>query len=191
MNLTSRLLLTPLFSELNIEQIEKILSFSKTVQLLKGNILFYEGENSDGLYILIEGRVKIYKSGEKGKEFLIHRFNPISSIAEMPFFEEQNFPATAVAEDNSTVIKIEGEEFRAFLLQNPSILFKFITSLTKKIKILEQRIENSVVLSAKERVEKLIAENGEKFQIMKKREIAEELHITPEHLSRILKELKA
>lgn len=190
MNFTNQILSIPLFSQLSSEQINRITAFSKITELKKGNILFYEGEKADNLYILIDGEVKIYKSGENGKEFFIHRFQPVSSIAEMPFFEELNFPATAVASKNSKITVIDGVQFREFLFGNPLILFKFITSLTKKIKMLEQRIENSVVLSAKERVIKFIAENGERFRSMKRKEVAEELHITPEHLSRVLKEIK-
>jgi CRP/FNR family transcriptional regulator len=85
---------------------------------------------------------------------------------------------------------IDGEAFREFISTNPSILYKFISSLSKKIKILETRIENIAVLSGKEKVAKFIYQNWNNFKKIKKRVIAESLNITPEHLSRILRNFK-
>ena len=142
------------------------------------------------IFILIEGVIKIYKSNSKGGEILMNYFYPTSSFAEMPFFEESRYPASAVSEVTSKVLVINGVDFRKFIQKNPDILYKFISSLSKKIRILEHRIENIAVLSGKEKVAKFIYKHWVHFKTIKKRIIAESLNITPEHLSRILKQFR-
>jgi len=160
------------------------------VELKKGNIVFYQGDLAKDIFILISGVIKIYKSNSKGGEILMSYFYPNSSFAEMPFFEESKYPASAISEINSTILVIDGEQFREFLKKNPDILYKFISSLSKKIQVLENRIENIAVLSGKEKVAKFIYLNWNHFQTIKKRIIAESLNITPEHLSRILRQFR-
>ena len=179
-----------IFQKLSTEDIEKILNFSKIVELKKGNIIFYQGDMANNIFILISGAIKIYKSNSKGGEILMSYFYPTSIFAEMPFFEESPYPASAIANINSKVLVIDGIEFRNFIKKNPEILYRFLSSLSKKIKILENRIDNLAVLSGKEKVAKFINQNWNNFKNIKKRVIAESLNITPEHLSRILREFK-
>ncbi len=188
--MTSNLQKIPLFSQLSQNEIDEILSFSKIIDFQKGNILFLKGDRVRYFTALLSGQLKIYKSNSKGDEVLIHRFSYPTSIAEMPFFEDLPYPASCVAEAESQVILIDGEEFRNFLEQHPKLLYKFISSLSKKIRVLEDRIETLSILSAKERVEKFIESDKNRFLSMKKIDIAEELNITPEHLSRVLRGLK-
>jgi CRP/FNR family transcriptional regulator len=177
----------PLFSLLNRDEIREVLNFSDLKILKKGNFLFFHGDRVENFHILLDGQLKIYKSNSKGDEILIHRFTKPTAIAEMPFFEDLPYPASCIAEKDSDVLLIESEKFRLFLQKNPRLLYKFIASLSQKIKFLEERIENLSILSASERVDKFEKISGDKFFSMKKVEIAEELNMTPEHLSRILK----
>jgi len=145
---------------------------------------------ANNIFILIDGSIKIYKSNSKGGEILMSYFYPTSMFAEMPFFEESRYPASAIADINSEVLVIDGVKFRSYIEKNPNILYRFISSLSKKIKTLEGRIENLAVLSGKEKVSKFIYQNWNDYKNIKKRVIAESLNITPEHLSRILREFK-
>jgi len=112
-------------------------------------------------------------------------------IGEVANFEQMLYPATAVAFEDTEVIKIDFKKLKPIISNNPSLLLKIQHSLIQKIKNLEKLISSDLVLDARERVAKYICENDQKFFVQKNMEIAEILNITPETLSRVLKEFKA
>ena len=87
-------------------------------------------------------------------------------------------------------IKIDFEKLKNVMYSNPDLSLKIQASLIKKIKNLEHVISSNLVLDAKTRVAKYIFENQQDFFRQKNIEISEVLNITPETLSRILKEFK-
>jgi CRP/FNR family transcriptional regulator len=156
----------------------------------EGEILFYEGDPSSYLHILIDGAVKIYKSDSNGNEIFLHRFYGQSLVAEMANFYSIPFPATAILEAYSTVLVIDYKAFETHFLRNPTVSFGFIQSLTQKIKHLENIIHSNFLLDASGRVAQFILENETTFYQFKRNDIAKMLNITPVTLSRIIKKFK-
>jgi len=74
-------------------------------------------------------------------------------------------------------------------MSDPKIAFSFIKSLSRKIKNLEEVIELNIVLDATARLAKYIYENESLLGELKNYQLAEDLHMTPETLSRTLKKL--
>jgi len=179
-----------LFSDLPDSAITLIETFSTSIELSKGNILFYEGDDSKYLHILNKGIIKLYKTTSNNKEIILKYFHDNELIGELANFEKIPFPATAVAYTSVTVTKVDFEQLRDIIYSNPELSYKIQLSLIKKIKNLENIISTHVVLDSKERVAKYIYENEEDFFKTKNIIIAEVLNITPETLSRILRTFK-
>ena len=179
-----------LFSDLPDSAITLIESFSTSIELRKGNILFYEGDDSKYLHILNKGIIKLYKTTSNNKEIVLKYFHDNELIGELANFEKIPFPATAVAYTSVRVIKVDFEQLRDIIYSNPELSYKMQFSFIKKIKNLENIISTHVVLDSKERVAKYIYENEEDFFKTKNIIIAEVLNITPETLSRILRIFK-
>jgi len=179
-----------LFKYLNKQEIEKLKSIAKKVNFKKGNILFYEREEPKYLILLTSGILHVYKTDMKGNKITIHYFYPNSLIAEITNLEHLPYPATAEFVKDGEVLLIDYEKFEKEFLKNPQISYEFIKSLAKKIKFLENVITNDIIMNSTSRVAKFIYENEDDFLSMKKSEIAQNLHMTPETLSRVLKKLK-
>lgn len=179
-----------LFSELNENELANLMSISSFEHYEKGSVLFYEGDPSSKIHILIEGVVKAYKTDMKENEIVIHHFSPISLIAEMANFNRVPFPATAEFETSGSVIKIDYALFERDFLKNPAVSMGIIKSLSQKVKFLENVITDQLTLDSTSRVAKFLYENGENYQEVKRYKIATILHITPETLSRVFKKLK-
>ncbi len=177
-----------LFSDLDDLELKELENISKIKNFNSGETIFYEGEKPKYLYILIDGEVKIYKTTQNSKEIVLNIFKPINMIAELTIFSEINFPATALALQNSKLILIDANRFKAEFLDR--LALKFISSLIKKIQNLEYTIQNSIVLSATERVAKFIYDNEKSFKELKHKDIANKLNLTPETVSRVLKKFK-
>ncbi len=179
-----------LFEGLDEDTLKKIEAISSIEKLNKHNILFYEGDEPQYLYILLKGIIKLYKVTSVDKELVLKYFHENEFIAEVANFEEINYPATAQAFSNIEVLKIDFIKFKEEILSNPSLSFLITKSLINKIRNLENLVSMHLVLDSKERVAKYIYENPEDFFITKNVIIAEILNITPETLSRILRVFK-
>ncbi len=175
------------FDKLNSDEIKELESISKKVSYTKGSILFYEKEEPDSLILLVEGVVKIYKTDLKNNEVIMRRFRATTLIAEMATFEEIPFPASASFETDGTVIMIDFEQFKKRFMDKPDIAYTIIGSLSKKVKNLEEVIDLNIVLDTTARLAKYLYENESILDELKNYQIAEDLHMTPETLSRTLK----
>ena len=179
-----------LFKDLPDSTIRMIESFTTTTELSKGNIVFYEGDESKYLHLLNKGIIKLYKTASNNKEIILKYFHDNELIGEVANFEDIPYPATAQAYSDVTVIKIDFEKLKEVILSNPELSFKIQLSLIKKIKNLENIVSTHLVLDSKERVAKYIHEHEGDFFTTKNILIAEILNITPETLSRILRSFK-
>jgi CRP/FNR family transcriptional regulator len=174
------------FGSLDEKSLELLASISRKREFKKGEVLFYEKETPQYLTVLTEGILKVYKTDLKNNEIVLHRFRPVSLVAEMAIFEEMDYPASSQFESDGSVIEIDMKRFKEEFLTNPQISFYFFKSLSRKIQTLERVISLNIVLDATARVAKYLCEHDEALS-MKHTQLAQYLHMTPETLSRIFK----
>jgi len=179
----------PLFSELDVESIQKIKDNLLIKKYHKDNIVFYEGDSSEYLHILMSGSVRLYKTTPKGTQVHIHNLSAPSLIAEYPTFEKINFPATCEFLTDGTVGLLHFDRFYEYL-KEPSFSLEIISSLTKKIHILSNLVHKETILSSEAKVVDLILREPSIFNRLKHNEIASILNLTPETFSRIMSKLK-
>lgn len=180
-----------IFNDIEVEYLKKISDITQIKSFQKNNILFYEGEDPQYFYALIQGDIKLFKTGFKSNEIVLHHFTKATMIAEMASLEGVLFPATAIAtKDETEVALIEKEKFINILKSDSEFAFYIIKSLTKKIKYLEVAINRNLIFDSTTKVCSFIKEN-QNFSIRYKNiEIANILNMAPETLSRVLSKLK-
>lgn len=99
----------------------------------KGEFIFYEGECSHFFYQLIAGKVKMYNTNYDGREFTQAEFVAGESFGEPPIFIDEPYPSTAVAIEDSVVLKIKKEKFIELLDEYPTLQKKIITLFANRI----------------------------------------------------------
>lgn len=100
----------------------------------KGQVLFCEGNSSNFYYQVVEGRIKMCNCNDEGKEFIQGFFEEGESFGEPPLFDEAPYPASAVADTDSTVIRLRKENFLQLLKDNFDIHFCFTQTLAKRLR---------------------------------------------------------
>ncbi|MEA1914559.1 MAG: cyclic nucleotide-binding domain-containing protein, partial [Campylobacterota bacterium] len=140
-----------LFENLDDKIIDDISKFTYYKKLSRDNILFYEGDDSEYIYLLHSGIVKLYKTSSHDKEVVLKYFHPNELIAEVANFEHMPYPATAKAFTEVEVLKINFEQFKEYIYTNAELAFKIQSSLIKKIKNLENLISTHLILDSHER----------------------------------------
>ncbi len=190
MKLINALQIHDIFNGLDNDDLETIskITFQKSYE--KDQIVFFETEEPKYFYLLNSGIAKVYKVDSKGNEIVLHNFVAPTLIAEMASIENFNFPATCVAMDSCDFLLIKKEEFVSLLKSNSNISFHVIKSLTKKIKGMEELLNRSLIFDATTKVAHYIDEKTDEFVEKKSKDVANELNMTPETLSRVLKKLK-
>lgn len=179
------------FVDLGLKMREFIQEFEKIGikrQCKKGNILFYEGDRAKSFFLLLSGRVRVYKS-PANKELTLHLFEPLNFIAEMPAFKQGFYPASAICETNCELLELEFNAFKGLCEDNIEFALMMMGSLFEKIKILEKEL-SQVSISLKERFINYLLENEAILPRLMQRQISTELNVRAESLSRTIKELK-
>ena len=183
----------PIFNGLPQEQKEDLSRIAVEKAFSKGQIIFSEGEEGTGFYVVITGRVKIYKLSPEGKEQILHIFGMGEPFGEVPVFAGENFPANAEALEKSTALFFPRLALLKLIKQNPSFALNLLAILSRRLRSFAAQIED---LSLKEVPGRIAAHLLYLSELKKgsadlkltitKGQLASLLGTIPETLSRIL-----
>lgn len=138
---------TTLFHGLPGDQLKKIDTIAVEKNVAKGRLIFAEGDEGNGFYIVKTGKVKIYKLSTDGKEQILHIFGPGEPFGEVPMFTSRPFPANAQAIATSQVLFFPKKSFIALIADNPSLALNMLGVLSMRLRQFTVQVEN---LSLKE-----------------------------------------
>jgi len=124
----------PLFSSLSREQLTTLENNSAVLKLDKGQVVFFEGAEAKGLYVLLSGQVKIYKSSPEGKEQILHVLPPGEPFAEVPMFTGGKFPANAMAIQPSTVLYTEKSVLTRLMERDAGLAMAMLAALSQRLR---------------------------------------------------------
>lgn len=132
-----------LFKGLGEKDLEDILfSMNKSLyKYKKGEIIANEGDDCNSLGLIISGEVEIQKIYSNGKYIVLKKFGNNNVFGEAIVFSDKNFyPATVVASTDSEILYIKKQNIVSLCMTNNVILENFMTLLSKKILILNDKI---------------------------------------------------
>ncbi len=158
----------------------------------KREVLFLEGSEGGLFFLLLSGRVQLYKLSEEGKEVPIKVIAPGEIFAEVIIFEEETYPVCAVTLTDCDLIAVPALQF-ACLLENEDFRNDFIAMLMKKQRYLTDRIMYLTSNDAESRFFSFLVEqyggSGDYEIGISKKDISTAIGVTPETLSRLIQRL--
>lgn len=137
----------PLFAGLNEEESREIGSIAAAMEVDKGEILFTDCEESNGLYVLLAGKVKLYKVSPEGKEQIIHVISPPDTFAEASIFLKGSHPFYAETLSDCQLLFLPKRDFREVIKKSPRLSANMTIALSRYVKRYASLIED---LSLKE-----------------------------------------
>ena len=132
----------PMFSELRGEELTQIADCCRVQDCGKSGVLFHEGDVYRGFYVVLEGSVKVFKMAPDGKETLLHVLFPRQTLAEIPMFAGEDYPAHAECLAESRVMFVEKDGFLSLLRANPDLSMRMLAGLSKRLRTLAGQLED-------------------------------------------------
>lgn len=182
----------PIFSKLNDEQLDRLAGHAEIMEFAKKALFFSEDKNAQGMHVLLEGQVKLFKISEDGKEQTIFVFGPGEPFCLCSSFSDGKLPANLGALEDSKVLYITPEELEAMVKEDPTVHLTMMRVMARRLKDAMDMIDS---LSLKQVPSRLMAyfesrhQGGVVTLDLSYRELSKIIGITPEALSRTLKKM--
>jgi CRP/FNR family transcriptional regulator, dissimilatory nitrate respiration regulator len=192
----------PLFAGLKEEEINKVRAIASPKTVGKKGLLFAEGEEAKGFYVVLSGSVKLYKISPEGKEQTLHIVSAPDAFAEAALFLEGSYPAYAEALRESRLLFFPKRDFIRLIEKNPQLSINMIVSLSQYLRRFASLIEELSLKEVSSRIAKYLIdlsmrsakEGGMSKEVeldLSKTQLASKLGTISETLSRTLAKMKS
>ena len=167
----------------------------------EGFTLFRAGERCTGLYVVLAGRVRIYRTSPDGREQTIAVEGPGRPVAELPLFDDGPYPASAVTMTPSRLMFLPRGEFEHAFRTDPDVAASVVRALGVRLRHMVQLVETLAFRDVAARLAMLLADHAERHgrpdgdSVLldlerTQEELAAEIGTARESVSRALKQLK-
>jgi CRP/FNR family transcriptional regulator len=196
MDTTSLLRKTQFCAGFSDDELARFTDLISPRKVRRGQLLFLEGDRADGFYLLLSGKVRLYKASPDGREQTLHVIGPGQSFADAAVFGDQKFPANCSVLEDSLVALVPRVEFMEMLAESPVMSLKIISSLSAFLREFNQIIENPSLKEVSARLATYLINlyhqaGQETFNLpTTKGELARRLGTVNETLSRNLRRLR-
>jgi CRP/FNR family transcriptional regulator len=193
---------SPLFAGLKEEDLKRIRAIALLRKVKKKEVLFSDGEEAKGFYVILSGKIKIYKVSSEGKEQILHVVSAPDAFAEAALFLGGTYPAFAEALMDSQVFFFPKRDFIQLIEKNPQLSINMIVTLSHYLKRFALLIEELSLKEVSSRIAKYLIDlslksskegkSQNEFELdLSKTQLALKLGTISETLSRTLAKMKA
>jgi CRP/FNR family transcriptional regulator len=138
---TAALKHTILFGELSERELSRLAKHAAKVQFKKGEMLFLSGEEAKGLFVIVDGKVRAFRHNAEGREHVMHVDKAGAVMAEVPIFDDGPYPASAMAEEDTSALFITKDDMCRFCLEHPSFMFKVLKLMAARVRRHAEMVE--------------------------------------------------
>ena len=182
----------PVFSALGAPELARLVAATTRRRLRRGEVLFRCGEAATGVYAVVYGQIAL-TAHAPGGERVTDIIGPGRSFGEAILFLGKPTIVGAAALGDALVLHVAKEAIFAELERSPAFARRIIAALAAKLEATVRELETYALGSSGRRLAAwlLHAAHGEPAVTLpaSKRAVASKLNLSPEHLSRVLREL--
>ncbi|QID18419.1 bacteriohemerythrin [Nitrogeniibacter mangrovi] len=187
----------PLFRDLGEDHLTRLAAGSRLKRLHKGGILFQKGDAPRGLFLVMNGQMKLAVSSARGNEKVVEIVSQNDSLGDAEVIMKRPYPVFAQALGDVTLLQLESMDVHAVLDADPAFARRWMEHLSRRTHAMVRDVESYTLHSATERVVAYLLQHAyvnarghvEVTLHAQKQVIASLLHLTPPTLSRIFQSL--
>ena len=161
----------------------------------KNTVIVSEGDRTDSLYIILEGRVKVYVSDDDGHDVVLATQGAGEYFGEL-VLDEGPRSASVMTVEPSRFLVVPLQDFREFVVGNPAFALSLIEKLIARVRSLTESVKSLALMDVYGRVARLLLELAKESegglvipQRLTQQDIASRVGASREMVSRILKDL--
>lgn len=186
-----------IFSVLDEEQLAKLTAKINHRNYKKGQIIFFEGDLSDKLYVINKGKIKIFKYTKEGREQILYILSEGDFIGDLSLLKRGEFKFNAEALEEANICELTKDDFDSIVKENAEIALKILQVVHDRIVKLENLIQSLSTKDIESRIAGLLlsfvrdfgVRKGQKIELvlpLSREDIANYIGVTRETISRKL-----
>jgi CRP/FNR family transcriptional regulator len=179
------------FAEVDGARRRQLAEMSLVRKFAKGELIFRQGDDCPGVYIVDTGMVRVFNTATSGKEHVLHMVGPGRTFAEVAAIGEFACPANAEAIAATTCVLLPQAPFHRMMTTDHQLCLEMMTGMSFWVRHLISLMEDIVLRDAIGRVARFLLEaTGDQDGMVRlpglKRHVASHLNLTSETFSRTL-----
>lgn len=143
---------------LTLEERKKVAGTAVMQHVPRKEVLYFSSEASDSVYILKEGKVKIYRQTPDGKEIILNIIRPGELFGELGLTGQQEREEAAEVLEDAIVCVIPLKDMHQLMQCMPSLNTEVLKRLGTRVKKVQNRLESLICKNAEQRIRSLIKE---------------------------------
>jgi CRP-like cAMP-binding protein len=191
----------PIFSELSEADIASLARLTSRRNCPKDTVVFFENEEGDSFFCIVDGRIKVTILGDDGREVILSVLGRGDFFGEMALLDNEPRSATAIAVEDTELLSLHRNDFQSVLTDNRSIMSALIKVLAARLRRANHQISTLALLDVYGRVARVIVDTARDegkrlkdgriaFRRATHQEIANRIGTTRETVTRMLKDLE-
>ena len=171
-------------------ELQRLAASTSPRRLARGQILFVEGEPSSHLYVVVEGRLKVFVSSGRGEDLVLAVLTAGDCLGEISVLDEQPRSASAEALEPTELLAVPTDALRDVLRHNPTLMVGWAQDLAGTVRRLTGATADLVFLDLPRRLAKYLVDSAdganEVHLGLSQGDVAARLGVTRQSLNRAL-----
>lgn len=183
--------------DLSPADVEDLLEHAVIRAFPRNAIIINEGDDTNGVYFIISGAVRIFLADEEGNQIVISTMGAGEYFGEMAL-EPGSRSASVMAMEPVRLAIVSLDDFRAFLRSHPDFIFSLLGKLIRRTRALNRNLKGMALLDVYGRLVQLLNDLAETVgderviaEPLTQQEIASRIGCSREMVSKIMKDLAA
>jgi CRP/FNR family transcriptional regulator len=128
------------FREISERVAKALVENARLRSFTPGEPLFREGEASSGIFVVLDGEVRVVRTS-RGRRHVLHTERRGGTLGEAPFFDHQPYPASAIAWTAVDALYIDRNGVERAVRTTPDIALFFLSHLAGRVRLLLDRVD--------------------------------------------------
>ena len=145
-----------MFAALSENELQGLAQRALEKRFAADEMLFWEGEPCLGIFLIVQGAVKIFRTSPSGREVMLSIETAPATVAELPLFDGGAYPASVRVVEPVVALFVNKHDFQQFCRQNPDVALKVLAVVGRRLRHLVGLVESMTFGSVTQRLARML-----------------------------------
>lgn len=147
------------FDDLSADMLKEIAAHMIMREYVRGDVLLWEGDPCDGLYILEQGSAKIFRISPRGRQYIVRVLQEKDTFNEVPAFDGEPNPVNVEALEICRAWVIESDTLRKLVRTHPEFAEKVLVNFGRMLRGMVRMVSEMAFYQVTHRLARLIEDD--------------------------------